>query len=72
MWNNGFRDLLISETEKITIGPCTSFEHFTGPVINRPSFEKISSIVEKAKKEGGEIVAGGTCAFTAFTSRRDC
>jgi 1-pyrroline-5-carboxylate dehydrogenase len=61
MWNNGFRDLLISETEKITVGPCTDFEHFVGPVIGRPAFERIGQVVEQAKKDGGEVIAGGSC-----------
>ncbi|WWC60070.1 1-pyrroline-5-carboxylate dehydrogenase [Kwoniella dejecticola CBS 10117] len=60
MWNNGFKDLLVSETNKITIGPCTEWNHFTGPVIGKPAFEKITGIIAQAKKDGGEIIAGGS------------
>jgi len=59
MWEGGFRDLLAAETNRITIGPCTEFNHFTGPVINRPAFERITAMIKKAKEEGGEILAGG-------------
>ncbi|WVW79912.1 1-pyrroline-5-carboxylate dehydrogenase [Kwoniella bestiolae CBS 10118] len=59
LWNNGFKDQLVDETNKITIGPCTEWNHFTGPVIGRPAFEKITSIIEQAKKAGGEVIAGG-------------
>ena len=60
MWSNGFRDLLISETGKISVGPCTDCRHFQGPVIGRPSFEKIRGVVEQAKKDGDEVIVGGT------------
>ena len=62
LWEGGFRDELGAQTNKITIGPCTSFEHFTGPVIGRPAFDKITGIIAKAKEAGGEILAGGSCA----------
>ncbi|WWC68847.1 1-pyrroline-5-carboxylate dehydrogenase [Kwoniella pini CBS 10737] len=60
LWNNGFKDLLVSETNKITIGPCTEWNHFTGPVIGKPAFQKITGIIAQAKKDGGEIIAGGS------------
>lgn len=60
MWEGGFKDQLASEVNKITVGPCTEFGHFTGPVIGRPAFEKISGIIEQAKKDGGEVIAGGS------------
>lgn len=60
MWENGFRDQLKAQVDSITIGPCTAFNHFTGPVIGRPAFDKISGIITKAKEAGGEVLAGGT------------
>ncbi|KAK8861363.1 1-pyrroline-5-carboxylate dehydrogenase [Kwoniella newhampshirensis] len=60
LWKNGFKDTLIEETEKITIGPCTSWDHFTGPVINKPAFDKITGIITKAKEQGDEVIAGGS------------
>ena len=59
LWEGGFRETLVAETNKITIGPCTSFEHFTGPVINKASYERITGIIEEAKAQGDEVVAGG-------------
>ncbi|RXK38512.1 1-pyrroline-5-carboxylate dehydrogenase [Tremella mesenterica] len=60
LWEGGFRDLLASETSKITVGPCTQFGHFTGPVIGKPAFDRIMGVLKKAKEAGGEILAGGT------------
>ncbi|KAK4687431.1 1-pyrroline-5-carboxylate dehydrogenase, partial [Tremellales sp. Uapishka_1] len=59
LWKGGFKETLIAETNKISIGPFSAFENFTGPVIGRPAFDKITSIITQAKKEGGEIIAGG-------------
>ncbi|WVQ83587.1 1-pyrroline-5-carboxylate dehydrogenase [Cryptococcus sp. DSM 104549] len=59
LWKNGFKDALVSKTNEITIGPCTEWNHFTGPVIGKPAFDKITGIIEQAKKEGGEVIAGG-------------
>ncbi|TYJ58798.1 1-pyrroline-5-carboxylate dehydrogenase [Cryptococcus floricola] len=60
LWNNGFKDEMITETNNIKIGPCTEWDNFTGPVIGKPAFEKISGLIEQAKKEGGEVIAGGS------------
>ncbi len=55
-----FKETMKKEVAKITLGPPTEFQHFMGPVIGAPAFEKITGMVEKAKKEGGEILCGGT------------
>ena len=60
LWEGGFKDELQKQVNSISIGPCTEFEHFTGPVIGRPSFDRITSIIAKAKEAGGEILAGGS------------
>lgn len=59
MWEGGFRDSLKEKVNGITVGPCTEWGHFTGPVINKPAFERITGIIEEAKQAGGEILAGG-------------
>jgi 1-pyrroline-5-carboxylate dehydrogenase len=33
LWEGGFQQTLVEQVNKITIGPCTSWDHFTGPVI---------------------------------------
>lgn len=59
LWEGGFQEELVKQAGSITIGPCTEFEHFTGPVIGRPSYDRITSIIEKAKAAGGEVIVGG-------------
>lgn len=59
MWEGGFRDSLAEKVNGITVGPCTEWGHFTGPVINKPAFERITGIIEEAKQAGGEVIAGG-------------
>ncbi|BEI82527.1 hypothetical protein CcaverHIS002_0303950 [Cutaneotrichosporon cavernicola] len=60
LWEGGFQEELIKQAGSITIGPCTEFQHFTGPVIGRPAFDRITGIIEKAKQEGAEVIVGGT------------
>ncbi|TXT11060.1 hypothetical protein VHUM_01811 [Vanrija humicola] len=59
LWEGGFKDELVKQAKSITIGPCTEFQHFTGPVIGRPAYDRITGIIEKAKAQGGEVLAGG-------------
>ncbi|GAA5831061.1 hypothetical protein JCM11251_005130 [Rhodosporidiobolus azoricus] len=54
-----FKEKLVAETNKITVGSVTEFQHFMGPVISEASYDKILGYVEKAKAEGGEVLAGG-------------
>ncbi|KAG9019698.1 1-pyrroline-5-carboxylate dehydrogenase, partial [Tulasnella sp. 427] len=60
VWNDGFKDQLVQEVGKITVGTPEDFKHFMGPVIGRPAFDKIMSYIDKAKNAGGEIICGGT------------
>jgi 1-pyrroline-5-carboxylate dehydrogenase len=59
MWEGGFEKSLVEKVNGITVGPCTEWGHFTGPVINKPAFERITNIIEEAKQAGGEVIAGG-------------
>lgn len=70
LWEGGFQQTLVDQVNKITIGPCTSWDHFTGPVIAKHSFDKITGIIEKAKKDGGEVIAGGKCEWSERKNRR--
>ncbi|KAG6831982.1 hypothetical protein H0H87_003126 [Tephrocybe sp. NHM501043] len=60
VWNNGFKDQLISEIAKIKVGSPVDFSNFMGPVIGRPAYDKIIGYIQKAKEAGGEILIGGT------------
>ncbi|GAA5821771.1 hypothetical protein JCM10212_004798 [Sporobolomyces blumeae] len=55
-----FKETLVAELEKITLGPVNEFQHFMGPVITQASYDKCLSYVEKAKAAGGEVVFGGS------------
>lgn len=59
LWKNGYKDKLVSEIKSITLGPVEDFKHFMGPVIAKHSFDKITGFIDAAKKEGGQIIAGG-------------
>ncbi|KAG6836153.1 hypothetical protein H0H93_010882 [Arthromyces matolae] len=60
VWNNGFKDQLLSEIAKIKVGSPLDFSNFMGPVIGRPAYDKIMGYIQKAKEAGGEVLIGGT------------
>ncbi len=62
LWNNGFKDLLLSEMEKVKYGPVEDFSNFGGAIINEPSYRKIVTYIEYAKAHPEEytILHGGT------------
>ncbi|KAL8291664.1 hypothetical protein RQP46_001922 [Phenoliferia psychrophenolica] len=57
---DGFKSILVDEIKKITVGPPGEFEHYMGPVISQVSYDKCMSYVEKVKKDGAEVIVGGT------------
>ncbi|TFK96579.1 delta-1-pyrroline-5-carboxylate dehydrogenase [Pterulicium gracile] len=60
IWTNGgFKDQLLAEIEKIKIGDPGEWTNYMGPVIGRPSYDKITSYIQKAKDAGGEVLIGG-------------
>jgi len=60
LWEGDFKSKLLQRISEITVGPVNEFKHFMGPVIARHSYDKIMSLIEAARKAGGEILAGGT------------
>ncbi|KAH8096642.1 delta-1-pyrroline-5-carboxylate dehydrogenase [Cristinia sonorae] len=60
LWNNGFKDQLLTEVAKLKVGSYQDFSAFIGPVIGRPAYTKIIDYIQKAKSAGGEILIGGT------------
>jgi 1-pyrroline-5-carboxylate dehydrogenase len=59
IWED-FRSLMVSEVEKLKIGPPEEFSNFIGPVIHEASFKKLSKVIDDAKNDDGlELVTGG-------------
>ncbi|KAJ1652114.1 1-pyrroline-5-carboxylate dehydrogenase [Dispira simplex] len=57
-----FKDYIMEEHAKITVGKPEEFDHFMGPVINQIAFDKIKGFIEHARASPDcEILAGGTC-----------
>ncbi|KAJ1923228.1 1-pyrroline-5-carboxylate dehydrogenase [Tieghemiomyces parasiticus] len=56
-----FKEHLLTEHGRITVGPVDDFSHFMTAVINRPSFDKITKFIDHARAaDDCEIIAGGT------------
>lgn len=61
VWDE-FKELMIKETEKITVGDTTDPETFMGAVIDSKSFNNIKEYIEYAKSsDKAEIIFGGNC-----------
>ncbi|KAI0999564.1 Delta-1-pyrroline-5-carboxylate dehydrogenase [Podosphaera aphanis] len=55
-----FKEILISETSALTVGPITDFKNFVGPVIHEKSFNKLSDVIDLAKNDDSlELIVGG-------------
>lgn len=55
-----FKQKLVAEVEKITVGEPWNHANFCGPVIHAASFKKLSGAIDAAKTDGEiELVAGG-------------
>ncbi len=50
---------LIAEMATIKLGPTEDFSNFVNAVIDEKAFNKITSYIDNAKKEGLEILSGG-------------
>jgi len=60
MWDE-FKSQIVSETEKLKVGPSEDFGNFIGPVIHEASFKKLSKVIDDAKDdENLELITGGT------------
>lgn len=60
MWEGGLKEKLVNATRTISMGPVNEFKHFVGPVIAKHAYDKILGLIDDAKKEGGEVLIGGT------------
>lgn len=56
-----FKSRMVEETEKLTVGNPWDHQHFVGPVIHEPSFQKLSGAIDDAKNDKDlELLTGGT------------
>jgi len=51
---------LMAEMATIKVGPTEDFSNFVNAVIDQRAFDKITGFIETAKKDGVEILCGGT------------
>ncbi len=52
-------DLLLGEIRHIRLGDPLAPETTIGPLVSRTQQDKVSSMVERAREAGGEVIAGG-------------
>lgn len=59
MWDE-FKSQIVSETEKLKVGPPGDFGNFIGAVIHEASFKKLSKVIDEAKNDKDlELITGG-------------
>jgi 1-pyrroline-5-carboxylate dehydrogenase len=59
MWNE-FKSQIVSETEKLKVGPPEDFGNFIGAVIHEASFKKLAKVIDDAKNDNDlELITGG-------------
>lgn len=51
---------LSEEVAKLKVGSPEEWDSFVGPVISQDSFDKITRLIESARKQGDEVIIGGT------------
>jgi 1-pyrroline-5-carboxylate dehydrogenase len=59
IWHS-VKSKLLKEMATIKVGPTEDFSNFVNAVIDKKAFDKIAGYIESAKKDGVEIIAGGT------------
>lgn len=51
--------VLLEQLSSVKVGPVEDFSNFMNAVIDRPSFDKITGYIERARHDGVEIIHGG-------------
>ncbi len=64
-----FLDLLVEKAKRIRVGDPTRRETWMGPVINERSLRKFTDAVAEARRDGGNVEAGGEVLRDADTER---
>ncbi|KAK5987389.1 L-glutamate gamma-semialdehyde dehydrogenase [Cladobotryum mycophilum] len=56
-----FKEKLVEETKKLTVGVPWDHSHFIGPVIHEASFKKLSGAIDEAKQDKDlKLIVGGS------------
>ncbi|MDR1768419.1 MAG: aldehyde dehydrogenase family protein, partial [Propionibacteriaceae bacterium] len=55
------RDELVAATEALKVGDVRDLSNFTSALIDSRAYDKLDAAIAKAKADGADIVAGGTC-----------
>lgn len=50
---------LVKHVEGLTVGDPMDKNNFMGPLVSKAHYDKVLSLLEQAKKDGGKVVAGG-------------
>jgi 1-pyrroline-5-carboxylate dehydrogenase len=60
IWS-AFKDRLVAETKKLSVGEPWDHKNFVGPVIHEASFKKLSGVIDETKKDSEvDLLVGGT------------
>ena len=59
MWSE-VKKKLVEEVATMKVGPTEDFSNFVNAVIDEKAFDKITNYIDQAKKDGMEILTGGT------------
>ena len=54
------KEMLVAEMATLKVGPTEDFGNFVNAVIDERAFDKISSYIDQAKKDGVEVLCGGS------------
>jgi aldehyde dehydrogenase (NAD+) len=57
-----FKELLLARIERGKVGDPADPEIEVGPIVNEKQFDEIMEAIERGKKEGGTVIAGGNRA----------
>ncbi|MDI5962811.1 L-glutamate gamma-semialdehyde dehydrogenase [Streptomyces sp. SL13] len=61
IWDGGFKEAFVAETEGLTMGDVTDLDHFIGALIDERAFAKNKAAIDRAKADPTvEVVAGGS------------
>ncbi|RKS71781.1 delta-1-pyrroline-5-carboxylate dehydrogenase [Actinomadura pelletieri DSM 43383] len=62
LWDGGFREELVAETDALTMGDVADLSNFMGALIDERAFAKNKAAIERAQADPDvDVIAGGTC-----------